>query len=125
MKVDKNITKRLSHAAFVTNVLDGGRVLPLLSINKEIDKYIYSIELPGVNPDDFIVEISNGALLLFHQMWFKEDLEIPYLVNRMMIPQDVNIDGISAEFRNGKLQIILPVDELSQGYHRNVEISKY
>ena len=125
MKVDKNITKRLSHAAFVTNVLDGGRVLPLLSINKEIDKYIYSIELPGVNPDDIIVEISNGALLLFHQMWFKEDVEIPYLVNRMMIPQDVNIDGISAEFRNGKLQIILPVDELSQGYHRNVEISKY
>ena len=69
MKVDKNITKRLSHAAFVTNVLDGGRVLPLLSINKEIDKYIYSIELPGVNPDDFIVEISNGALLLFQSSY--------------------------------------------------------
>ena len=125
MKIDKNITKRLSQAAFVTNVIDGGRVLPILNLSKETDRYVYNVELPGVNPDDFIIEIANGSLLLFHQMWFKEDLEVPYLVNRMLIPQEVNIDSISAEFRLGKLQIILPVDEFSQGYRRNVEILKY
>ena len=99
--------------------------MPIITFRKESDRLIYNVQLAGVDADDFIVEISNGLLLLFHQMWLKEDMEVPYLLNQFIIPPNVNVDEISAEYENGNLRVIMPVDEFSHGYRRNVDILKH
>ncbi|MEL7006772.1 MAG: Hsp20/alpha crystallin family protein, partial [Bacteroidota bacterium] len=107
MKFGRDITKNLAQTAYVMNVLDGGIAMPLVSFDKQKKEYIYLFKLPGVEPDDFSVEIDNQNLFVYHRISFDE-VAIPHLLNRIIIPADVDYDLISAEFEDGKLKIVMP-----------------
>ena len=121
MRIGKDITKNLAQTAYVMNVLDGGIAMPLVSFNKEQNEYVYIFHLPGVEPDDFNVEIDNKSLFVYHKISFDETA-IPHLLNRIIIPGDVDYDLISAEFEDGRLKIVMPFNDLANGYHRDIDI---
>ena len=123
MKFGRDITKNLAQTAYVMNVLDGGIAMPLVSFNKAKNEYVYLFHLPGVEPEDFNVEIDQKNLLVFHRISF-DDTAIPHLLNRIVIPADVDYERISATFEEGKLRIVMPFNELANGYHRDVDIIK-
>ena len=122
MKIDKNLTRNLAQSASVMNIINGGITMPLMSLKKNKGEYVFNIQLAGVDPDDFSVEIDSHNLFVYHQMHFDETMEIPYLLQRLVIPPAVNYDEIRAEFDEGKLRILMPFNELTNGYHRDVDI---
>ena len=124
MKVDKNLTYSLAQSAYVMNVLNGGMTMPLMSLDKRKDEYVFNIQLPGIDPDAFSVEIDSHNLFVYHQMHFSEDLKVPYMLQRLVIPAEVNYEKIRAEFNEGSLRIVMPLNELANGYHRDVDIDK-
>lgn len=124
MKIDKNLTRSLAQSASVMNMINGGITMPLMSLKKKADEYIFNIQLAGVDPDDFSVEIDSHNLFVYHQMRFDNEMEIPYMLQRLVIPAEVNYNEIRAEFDEGKLRIVMPFNELANGYHRDIDIIK-
>lgn len=124
MKVDKNLTHSLAQSAAVMNVINGGITMPVMSLKRTSDEYIFNIALAGVDPDDFSVEIDSHNLFIYHQMRFDEELEVPYMLQRLVIPANVNYEKIRAEYDEGKLRVVMPFNELANGYHRDVDIVK-
>jgi len=124
MKIDKNLTNSLAQSAAVMNGINGGITMPVMSLNRTSDEYIFNIHLAGVNPDDFSVEIDSHNLFVYYQMRFDDDMEVPYMLQRLVIPANVNYEKIRAEFDAGKLRVVMPFNELANGYHRDVDIVK-
>lgn len=125
MNVDENITKGLAQSAFVMNVLGGGMSMPNSSFKKFDDHYLLQMDIPGVDSEHLSVEINNQHLFIFQLMNFKQEVEIPYMVQRLLIPAEVEFDQIRAEYEGGKLHVILPYNELAGGYRRHVDIQRH
>ncbi len=123
MEFGRDITRNLAQIANVTGVLDGGIAMPLISFDRETNEYIYNFQVPGVEPDDFSVEIDSKNLLIFHSITL-DGHAVPHLLHRMVIPTDVDYDLITAEFEAGKLRIVMPFNDLARGYHRDIDIIK-
>lgn len=124
MKIDRALIRNLGQTAFVMNAIDGGTVMPRMSLDKKQDQYIYNLRLPGVSSEDFNVEIDSHNLFIYQLMRLDSEMEIPYMVKRLVIPAEVNYELITAEFDGGKLKIVMPFNELANGYHRDIEIIK-
>ena len=125
MKAEMNISKGLAQSAFVMNVLGGGMSKPKSKLKKLDDHYLLKLNIPGVDAEQLSVEINNQHLFIFQIMNFKEDVEIPYMVQRILIPVEVNFDEIRAEYEKGDLHVILPFSEMAGGYQRHVDIEKH
>ncbi len=122
MKIDRNLTAKLGHVANITNTIGGGMSMNQLGVKAKDDHYLVSLKAPGVSVDSFKVSVNNGKLLV-HQMLNLPGLKsIPFLINFMDIPFDVNVEGISAEYTSSGLEIILPFNEFANGYHRDIRI---
>ncbi len=124
MKTDRMITKMLSQTANIMNVLNGGMSKANITFRKEEHHYLFRLEVPGVSADRYNVEINQDNLFIYQLMSFETDIQIPYLVTRFNIPADVDFDKITAEYEQGRLTIVLPFNELANGYRRGVEIHK-
>ncbi|KAG2717655.1 hypothetical protein I3760_03G186700 [Carya illinoinensis] len=98
---------------------------PRMDIAESGRNYVMMVEIPGVNTNDIRVEVddqklavkgirstqywevagcSNGSISSYHK---REISRGPYQVV-WPLPANVNKDGISAEFLNGFLQIVIP-----------------
>lgn len=125
MRFDRNITKGLAQSALVMNTLGGGMSLPVSKIKKEEAQYVYNLSIPGVDADALSIEINNNNLLIFQNMVFN-GVTVPYMIQRVLIPSEVEFDQISAEYEAGQLFVTMPINELaSGGYHRQVDIEKH
>ena len=123
MKVKRELMKILAQSAYVTNLLDGGIAQPMMTLEKNDTEYLLSLRLAGTGPDDLSVEIDKDNLFIYHLIGIDEEMKIPYLLRSLVIPSGVNFEEITAEFQDGQLRVILPFDELTNGYHREVEIN--
>jgi HSP20 family molecular chaperone IbpA len=125
MRIDRNMTRGLAQSAMVMNTLGGGMSLPVSKVKKTEDQYLYSLSIPGVDADFLSIEINNNNLLIFQNMDFG-GVVIPYMIQRVHIPSDVEFDQISAEYDDGRLLVVMPINELAGGgYHRQVDIEKH
>jgi HSP20 family protein len=86
---------------------------------KELDKsYELSFSLPGFKKDDMTISVKNNMLTLRAEMAeVKEDEDTRYLVREIArgtyeriidLPENVNSDKISAEYKNGILTLTIP-----------------
>lgn len=125
MKADKNITKGLAQSAFVMNVLGGGMSMPKSQLKKLDDHYLLKMNIPGVHPEHLSVEVNDQHLFVFQLMDFQQKVEIPYMVQRLLIPSEVEFDQIKAEYEAGELHVILPYNELAGGYRRHIDIERH
>ena len=124
MRIDKNLTHSLARSAAVMNVINGGITMPVMSLKRASDEYIFNIQLAGVDPDDLSVEIDSHNLFVYLQMRFDEGMEVPYMLQRLVIPANVSYEKIHAVYDEGKLKVVMPFNELANGYHRDVDIVK-
>ena len=86
---------------------------------KELDKsYELSFSLPGFKKDDMTISVKNNMLTLRAEMAeVKEDEDTRYLVQEIArgtyeriidLPENVNSEKISAEYKNGILTLTIP-----------------
>ncbi len=123
MKINSEIAKNLARTADFINTVNGGSVYPTFETHKEKDQYKIQINMPSVDPDDLKVEISNSSLMVFQQMHVN-GINLPNLIGMFKLSSDVVLEGIYAEYENYLLTVIMPINEMTGGFHRSIEIFK-
>jgi HSP20 family protein len=108
----------------------GLRFMPTVDVEERDDKIVVRADLPGVNPDDFRVDIEDDALVLQgERRTVREDTrggirrsERSYGSFRRVIPlpPGVNPEAVEARFENGVLEIEMPLQQQSRT--RRVEV---
>jgi HSP20 family protein len=111
---------RLFEDAFTGN---GGRAwTPVADVREDAQSLTFELELPGIDPENVEVTCDNGVLLVSGEKTGRreENEEGRYhIVERVygqfaksyQLPQNVNEDGIEADFESGVLTIRVPKAE--------------
>ena len=94
---------------------------PALDISERKDAYLVTVELPGVEPDDFQITMEDGLLTIQGERQFAQEsseqqfhrVERRYGAFRRSItlPAQVQADQIEASFDNGVLEVMVPKAE--------------
>ena len=116
---------------FDDSPLDLGRS-PAVDVREGEKEYTMEVELPGLTEKDLEVNVENNLLTLSSKK--EEDRKEEkknYLVRErrsfefkrsFSLPEDVQRDGINAEFKNGLLTLTLPKSPEAQP--RKIEVKK-
>lgn len=127
---DFHISKEELRKVDVMNTLNGGISKPTVLMVKQDKRYLVKARLPGVDPEKMRVEVQNDKLYLFHDIsvdntyLYTDTNQIPFNIGYVLIPFDVNIKKIKAQFEDNELLISMPFNELAGGYKRNIDIDK-
>jgi HSP20 family protein len=100
---------------------DGGEWFPSLDVSETKSDIVVKVELPGIDPKDINISLSDGFLILKgERKTEKEEKEEDYhLIERsfgsftrsIRLPRDFQGDKISASYKNGVLKVTLPKSE--------------
>lgn len=124
MKVEKELTKMLAESADIVNMINGGTVYPTFENSTEEDHYRLEVNVPSVGPDDIKVEV-NGSDLFIYQSIGHKDLKLPNLLGMIKISGDVEVENITAGYENDTLIVIMPFDEQTGGFRKEIEILRH
>jgi len=104
--------------------------MPNVDVEEREDKILVRADLPGVNPDDFRVDIEDDGLVLQGERRnVREETrggirrsERSYGSFRRVIPlpQGANLEAADAHFENGVLEIEIPLQQ--QAKSRRLEV---
>jgi HSP20 family molecular chaperone IbpA len=131
MKLSDSLVKNMIVTADLLNTINGGMSLPSTRMRKLEDYYELDVVAPGLSMNDLKIEIHNRHLSVFHFMPYKapdhsmEQEGAPNIIHLQRIPFDVELDGITASYEEKHLKVIMPFNELAEGYHRSVDIDSF
>lgn len=124
MKIDKGITKNLANAAEVMNVINGGMVYPTLHTRKASDHYRLEVMAPTINPDNMKVEVNTGHLFIFQYLEMN-GIKLPNMLAMMKLVAGAEVENITAAYEDETLVIIIPFNELTGGFQKEIDILKH
>ena len=93
---------------------------PLVDITEDEKEYIIKTELPEVKKEDVKVAVENGLLTIVGERKFEKEENKKYhrieraygrFVRSFIVPDYVEADKVSAEFKDGVLKVRLPKSE--------------
>ena len=93
---------------------------PLVDITEDEKEYIIKTELPEVKKEDVKVAVENGLLTIVGERKFEKEENKKYhrieraygrFVRSFIVPDYVEADKVSAEFKDGVLKVHLPKSE--------------
>ncbi len=106
---------------------------PAVDIQEKEDKYIVKAELPGMKKDDINVEFNNGRLVIRGEKKFEHEdkkkdfhrIESYYgsFHRSFEIPEEVKEEDIKAEYKNGILELSIPVKEPEKKKTKKIKIN--
>ena len=126
---DFNISKELLKNADLMNTINGGISKPSVIMEREKKNYTVTARIPGVSPEKLRVEVKNNRLFLYHDIDVDNPILYPgknrvaFNIGYIIIPFDVNIKAIFAIYIQKELKITMPFNELSDGYHKQIDIN--
>jgi HSP20 family protein len=92
-----------------------------------------SIELPGIDPDDVTVELRHGRLIVKGSKaddsieekadYVLRERYYGHFERSFALPLDLNTDKVSAEFKNGVLQISAPMRRTATGKGKKIKFA--
>jgi HSP20 family protein len=104
------------------------RTFPMNAVRRG-DKLVVSFDLPGVRRDDIDLTVERNQLTVSAERshdqqegdeWFVAERPVGRFSRQLMLGDNLDYDHIDAEFRDGVLEIMIPVAE--QAKARKVEI---
>jgi HSP20 family protein len=105
---------------------------PIADIVEHEDKYEIALELPGVEEKDIHVRLSNGSLTVRGEKHGEreEKRKDYYLSERSFgsfqrtfrVPDGVDADKVTAEFKNGLLTVMLPKTQEAQQREKRIPV---
>lgn len=117
--------------ADLLNTINGGMSMPTTRMKRQEDHYELEVMAPGFSADDLKIEIHNRHLSVFHYMHYiapehtMEQDGAPNIIHLTPIPFDVQLDSIRAVYEGRLLRVIMPFNELAEGYYRSVQIDSF
>ena len=99
-------------------------------IKEKHDAYMIEAELPGVDREDVNIELDNDLLIINVDKDYREEDEWDYIreernygkYRRSFHIENIDEEGITAEFEQGILQVYLPKEEPSKSKRKTIEI---
>jgi len=97
--------------------------VPAFDVIENEKEYIVTAELPGIDPKDIDITISNGILTIKGEKKREEESKGDgyYFMERQYgafqrsfrIPEEIKVDEVDATYKNGVLRLVLPKAETS------------
>lgn len=107
--------------------------VPALEMTENDANYRLSAELPGLAREDIEISVADGVLTLSgEKKEEKEENDKGFLLSerrygafqrQVALPSDVDPDGITAQFKDGVLTILLAKDQNSTKRTRKIDVS--
>lgn len=104
---------------------------PAVDVLESKDAYLLRAELPGMNKEDFNLEVKNGMLTISGErkvedlvsgVWYRSVERVAGKFSRSFhLPETVQQDGIQATYRDGILEIYVP--KLEHAKVRQITVS--
>jgi HSP20 family protein len=121
----------LSPDAGIATPLEGiGAWLPPVDVIEETERLVFRAEVPGVDRNDIDIKVENRTLVLRGEKKQEKDVtdESAHRVERyygsfsrsFILPTTINADRISATYRDGVLEVVLPKAE--EAKPRKIEV---
>ena len=108
--------------------------VPAVDIREEKDKYIMEVELPGLTEKDVEVKVEGNVLTISSKKEeTKEESKKGYIrkerktfsfTRSFTLPEKTDVDKITAQFKNGILNIVIPKAPESQPKYIEVKAEK-
>jgi HSP20 family protein len=105
---------------------------PAVDIEEKDDKYVLKAELPGLKKEDIHVELKNGYLTLRGERNMEHEdrkknyhrIERAYgsFERRFMLPDGVKESDIHAKYKDGVLELTVPIPEQKKSQVTQVKI---
>ena len=105
---------------------------PLVDITEDDKEYIIKTELPEVKKEDVKVAVENGLLTIVGERKFEKEENKKYhrveraygrFVRSFIVPDAVDADKVSAEFKDGVLKVHLPKSEKTKPKQIEVKVA--
>ena len=100
-----------------------GQFFPTFKKTTEKDHYRLEVSAPTIKPNDLKVEV-NGTDLMVYQNVHESAFTLPNILGLITISADVELENISAEFEDDLLVVIMPFNEFSGGFQKEIDIYK-
>jgi len=94
---------------------------PQVDLKEEEDKFVITADLPGMDPKDVHIVMDNHALILEgernverhlkEENYYRTERYSGKFYRRFMLPEYVDSEHISAKFKRGILEVIIPKKE--------------
>ena len=125
---DRSWVRSVLKTSDIMNTLNGGMSQPVTSIKRNEDHYLITLKVPGVDLDNVKVEIIDKHVIFHHIINFNDlddsTLNIPHVLATYPLAADVDYNSVTATQKGNELWVKLPFNELSNGYHRKVDVIK-
>ncbi|TPN84762.1 Hsp20/alpha crystallin family protein [Aquimarina algicola] len=108
---------------------------PAVNVKETDDKFVLELAAPGLNKEDFIIELDNDILVISSQIeaenetkeetgYTRKEFNYNSFKKSFNLPDTVNSSSINAMYNNGVLLVELPKrEEAKVQPKRNIEIS--
>ena len=133
---------RLFNDSFPWEILKSGQgnqqkeynqILPTLDILSDQQAYTINVEIPGVNADNVKLEVKDGALVISGEKQAEKTTDTGHtkhiaerswgsFYRALRLPEDADIDQITATHKNGVLSINVP-KITSQNTNKTISIA--
>jgi len=110
----------------VLNTLNGGTIEPQVKLSQFAEYRQIEVLAPGIAHDQIKAEIHNNQLTVYFSIVVDASghlIKMPKVVYNKQIPYFIDQKNISASFEGNKLVVVLPFNELANGYHRDITAS--
>ena len=108
---------------------------PHVDVREADSDYTVTAELPGLDEKELKVELNDGSLTIEGEKKAERDDDSGdfHVVERsfgtfkrtFQVPEDVNVDGIDAAFKNGVLTVVLPKKEEAKKAIKKISVKAH
>ncbi|NIP39818.1 MAG: Hsp20/alpha crystallin family protein [Candidatus Dadabacteria bacterium] len=112
---------------------DEGRLSPSVDVYEKSDKYVINAEIPGLSKDEIKIDVKDGALTISGEKKYEDKKEDENYIRverrygkferRFNLPENVNVDKVTANYKNGVLEVSLPKKEEAKPKQIDVKVS--
>lgn len=109
---------------FERDFFDGGIKVPLANVAETKEEFKVDLSAPGLNREDFKVEIEDGALVVSAEKqeenkeekenYKRREFSYNSFCRSFQLPENVSEDKINAKYENGMLHITIPKKKISE-----------
>lgn len=106
-------------ASALLETRQGPRQMPM-DLYREGDQYILNAELPGIDPGSVDIDVDGDLLTIRAERnvrgaegvrWLVRERQNAQFLRQLNLGRDIDIEGITAHYDNGVLNVVIPVSE--------------
>jgi HSP20 family protein len=95
------------------------RLMPM-DLSRDADRYVLNADLPGIDPSSVDIDVDGQLLSIRAERpapaadgvtWIARERSTGTFLRRFTLGQNVDTSGISANYENGVLSVVIPVAE--------------